>query len=280
MQRNCASSGSRARGLFRIFKGKKTDSFPQKPIVMFIKLTVKNFRSFKAEQTLNFLADMEDGKLADPSLADNTYAFQGARIKKAIALFGANASGKSNVIRAFWYWQNHVLDSLNTDRRDFDEYFQPFKLAAAAEKSTIELIAQFHFNENAYQFEIHVTTNGISFEKYNLVQYDSDRNEFASRSEKDTIYIRKNDKITFGDAYKVDSNLEAKYEIKFLERMLDDYQTCFSLLASNKESEFSLIDKKLLSHAFLFPGIDFGLLTDIEFAVQDNMNLHVILDYL
>lgn len=87
---------------------------------MLIQFRAKNYLSIKNEITLSMLAsnDKEHPEHLIPSDAKSNYL-------KSAVIYGANASGKSNVLNAFWFFVNYVLTShekqLNkkTDRMPF-----------------------------------------------------------------------------------------------------------------------------------------------------------------
>lgn len=61
---------------------------------MLIEFRVKNFRSFKEEQVFSMVASKDD------SLSDNVVEVAGWRLLRTAAIYGANASGKSNLLKA------------------------------------------------------------------------------------------------------------------------------------------------------------------------------------
>ena len=63
---------------------------------MLIEYTVKNFRSFRDEVVLSMVAD-KNRELADT----NTFQVGDTNLLKVAALYGSNASGKSNLIESF-----------------------------------------------------------------------------------------------------------------------------------------------------------------------------------
>lgn len=69
---------------------------------MIIDFSVKNFRSIRALQTISFAATKLDSNQDKfPELDDNNIVLEGGeRILRTIGIYGANASGKSNIIRA------------------------------------------------------------------------------------------------------------------------------------------------------------------------------------
>ncbi len=75
---------------------------------MLIDFKIKNFRSIKEEQTLSLVAGAT-GK--DQTRPDSLVEWEGFKLAKTAALFGANASGKSNIVRAFRFMKSFVSRS-------------------------------------------------------------------------------------------------------------------------------------------------------------------------
>lgn len=101
---------------------------------MLIEFRVKNFKSFRDEQTLSMVAS------ADKTLSGNTAETQsfGKKLLRSSVLYGANASGKSNVIAALGFVQEFVRGS--AERRPGSSIpVQPFRL----DKTTIKLPSEF-----------------------------------------------------------------------------------------------------------------------------------------
>ena len=72
---------------------------------MIIEITVENYRSISAAQTVSFVAE------SAPRHEENLIRRPGYNLLKAAALFGANASGKSNFIKAIAAMQKFVTES-------------------------------------------------------------------------------------------------------------------------------------------------------------------------
>jgi len=73
---------------------------------MLVEFRVKNFRSFRDEQVLSLVAS------ADKTLPGNCVVEGKQKLLKAAAVYGANASGKSNLIRAVAAMRDIVLNSV------------------------------------------------------------------------------------------------------------------------------------------------------------------------
>ena len=80
----------------------------------------KNFTSFKESAFLNFEVSEHAPK------TDHFISLGGKRFSKASVLFGANGSGKSNVLEAVSFLQYFISDSVFS--KDPFLFFEPFHL--------------------------------------------------------------------------------------------------------------------------------------------------------
>ncbi len=72
---------------------------------MLIQFSMENYLSIKKEIVLSMLAS-KDNEHEEALIED-----KGKRYLKSSVIYGANASGKSNVLNAFWFMVNYVLTS-------------------------------------------------------------------------------------------------------------------------------------------------------------------------
>ena len=104
---------------------------------MLIQFSVQNYRSFREEQTLSLVAGKDT---AHPdSLISCGEKF---RLSKVAAIYGANASGKSNLVKAIKAMERFVLDSATLmSLGDSIECASPFRLdtSTAQEPSRFEI---------------------------------------------------------------------------------------------------------------------------------------------
>ena len=103
--------------------------------IMLLKFTVDNFRSFGKQQTLDLTASngIKDnlGKGTSPlGIGAGT-----GRVVNALALYGANSSGKSNLLTAIHTMRFMVLDSVRLNEGDSLDY-TPFLLTTRAPRPT------------------------------------------------------------------------------------------------------------------------------------------------
>jgi uncharacterized protein len=93
---------------------------------MIVEFSVKNFRSIYSLQTISFvstnLKSSEDNKLVD---LNNIVSDDGIKLLKTIGIYGANASGKSNVIKALEFFCEAISDLPSPESR-LSKLAQPF----------------------------------------------------------------------------------------------------------------------------------------------------------
>lgn len=92
---------------------------------MIINLRLKNFFSLADEVVLDFTA-ISSPKSKRERLPQNLIKFNGDDFVNIIGIFGGNAAGKSNLIKAVNFCRDLILNShLNNENSSFD--FEPFK---------------------------------------------------------------------------------------------------------------------------------------------------------
>jgi AAA15 family ATPase/GTPase len=115
---------------------------------MLIEFRVKNFKSFQTEQVLSMVAS------SDKSLPDNTFTTQalgGLKLLRSAVLYGANASGKSNLNAAVRFVQDFVRQSAQ-NTPDAEIPVQPFRLDKESRKSPSEFEVTFIHQDIRYQY--------------------------------------------------------------------------------------------------------------------------------
>lgn len=102
---------------------------------MLVEFRVKNFRSLRDEQVLTLVAS-KDSSLADTNTVE-TGLKAAPRLLSSAVVYGANASGKSNLIKALQYMRGVVVESATVVQPGQTYAVQPFRLdAVSAEEPT------------------------------------------------------------------------------------------------------------------------------------------------
>lgn len=151
-----------------------------------LKIEVENFFSIRDRVRLDFRAANINTVLAR-SLSHNVIDWHGTPVLKSIGLFGPNASGKSNILKAINFCCRLILDShLNNEGAVFN--FEPFKFEACSEKPSGFLI-DFVCDDVEYEYSFALTKTHIISEA--LYHYP-----FGRRAK---VFVRDSDgKYSFG----------------------------------------------------------------------------------
>ena len=115
---------------------------------MIIQFSVENYKSFKKESVLSFIGS----NTTKEHETDNTFLWKDYKFLKSNAIYGANASGKSNLINAMSLMKRIVLTSFQNALVEKNKITEvnPFKLnSESAKKPTIFEVV---FIENEKQF--------------------------------------------------------------------------------------------------------------------------------
>ena len=171
---------------------------------MIVNFSIQNFGSIKDKQTLSFEAD------ASQHLED-TYVVHtaGKRLLKLALIYGANASGKTTVLKALDFLRDLVVNpkEKKTDILDFS----PYLFDANTPEQPTELTIEFVHEEVCYQYEIAFTRQAIISEAL-----------YIDTFERVLVYSRTTDieeqltKISFGDKIILDKNAQQVLELNTL----------------------------------------------------------------
>ena len=129
---------------------------------MLIQFRFENFRSFRDDTVLDFSAT----KIREHDY--HVVRIGDEKILPVAGIFGANASGKSNLYYAMKYFQNIILESFNNTSDDnyttLEKYYAPFSFEETQHNSEFEIILLLNDNEYKYGFEYnsqHIVTEWL-----------------------------------------------------------------------------------------------------------------------
>ena len=135
---------------------------------MLIQFNFKNFNSFRDEATL----DLSAAKMTE--FSERVISFGGEKVLPVAAVYGANASGKSNVYAAFEYMTDYVVDSFKygDEVKNFDE-IRPHPFLFDKESAQADTSFEVYFTvpgdktEKSYNYGFCVGHEGITEEWLN-----------------------------------------------------------------------------------------------------------------
>lgn len=172
---------------------------------MIINFSVENFGSIKEKQTLSFLANksdhLEDYYIIEP--------IKGLRLNKLALIYGANASGKTTVLKALDFLRDICTEPFDKKTEKFD--FEPFLFDENKPKQNTKFELEFVQNGIRYFYEVELNKNCIVKEKL-----------YAFNPNKALVFERRTNEeneltqIEIGTKYKNRRSLQKNLEIHTL----------------------------------------------------------------
>lgn len=151
---------------------------------MLIQFNVGNFRSFKSLTTLNLEAS------ADKEHEESVFSTsESLSLLKTAALFGANASGKSNLFSALAFMRNFTLNSSNAQITS-KVLVEPFKLSTETEHKPSYFEILFVHEDTRYRYGFEVNTHKVFTEW--LFNYPKGKETKLFTREGNEISVNKN----------------------------------------------------------------------------------------
>ena len=171
---------------------------------MIVNFSIQNFGSIKGKQTLSFEADTSEH-------LEDTYVVHtaGKRLLKLALIYGANASGKTTVLKALDFLRDLVVNpkEKKTDILDFS----PYLFDANTPEQPTELTIEFVYEGDCYHYEVAFMRQAVISEAL-----------YIDIFEKIFVYSRTTDieeqltKISFGDRITLDKNSQQVLELNTL----------------------------------------------------------------
>lgn len=127
---------------------------------MLLQFTVKNFKTFKDEANISFLASNYDKETLEDSNVFHNEKYN-LRILKSAVFLGANASGKTNLFQALGAMKTLVLTSARESQKNDQLDVTPFLLSSETENEPCEFEVLFIYNEDLYRYGFEVDTNRV-----------------------------------------------------------------------------------------------------------------------
>ncbi|PCK07266.1 MAG: RloA protein [Alteromonadaceae bacterium] len=154
---------------------------------MLIQFKLSNFRSIRNELTFSAVSSQRNSSASDASRVISPTAPATAALNKASFIYGANASGKSNLIKAIGVMKGIIVNSNKTNDDDPLPY-EPFAFSETSRSSDTEFEIELITNNVRYQYGFAYNRNKITEEwlyaypkgkpqKWLMRYFDIDTNE-------------------------------------------------------------------------------------------------------
>jgi AAA15 family ATPase/GTPase len=158
----------------------------KKEFGMLLEFSVSNFRSIKNEQTLSLIAEKTQAKpdnFEEITLSGGETGIPVAVLKSAV-IYGANASGKSNVIKAFQAFVQFIKTSALNQVGDAIRFYDPFLFEQSEDPIPTTFKMTFIGDDKIkYYYE-------VSFKKYEIV---SEKLDYSPKGQRANLFERSNE---------------------------------------------------------------------------------------
>lgn len=168
---------------------------------MLIEFRVKNFRSLRDEQVLSLVASKD--KTLQDTHTQATGISAAPTVLRSAVVYGANASGKSNLIKALQYMRGVVTESATAMQPSQTFAVQQFRLDAVSVGQPSEFEVTFLKDGVRYQYGFAMTTQRIVSEHLLVYKSFKPQHWFTRRFDPDTS----KDIYDFGPGLKGPKNL-------------------------------------------------------------------------
>ena len=168
---------------------------------MIVNFSVQNFGSIKDKQILSFEAD-KSTHLEDYYIIK---ANESLRLLKLALIYGANASGKTTILKAIDFLRKIVLDPAKKKTDPIE--FNPFLFDSKTPKQNSIISIDFIQNEVRYSYEVQFNKKAILKEELNFFNPNK-ANVFKRTTDVDKQFTV----ITFGSKIKKDKIVEKNLE--------------------------------------------------------------------
>ncbi|MDI9875975.1 AAA family ATPase [Flectobacillus rivi] len=190
---------------------------------MIQEFSVKNFLSFREKQTISFLASTDKKNVNEVTFQPR----EGVKILKLLMVYGANASGKTNLILAIQaLWVLMISSQANEDEKI--SQYRPFILDEG-EPTEFEII--FWKGSIKYKYHVVFDESRILYERLMYTTESGILSDLYERSQKETI--------KFGSTIR---ELKAKDKQVFNTETLKNHTVLATLNKKNIQSPSVLVD--------------------------------------
>ncbi len=190
---------------------------------MLLQFSVSNFRSFKDEQFITMIPAKIKGH--EENIA---HVAPGLDVLKSAVIYGANASGKSNFLKAIEALKNLIHSSSDNKPGETIKEYEPYRLLKGVELKPISFKIALLIEGIQYHYEVSFGQNEV----FNELLF------FYPQGVKAKLFERRKQEFSFGDYFKGPK--------KYLTQITAHNQLFLSKSAINNVQESAIIAKFFL----------------------------------
>lgn len=158
---------------------------------MLLRIIIKNFLSFDDEVQFDMFPNPKRTTLPEHVYSEK----RDIPLLKQAAIFGPNASGKSNLVKALEFVRSFVTLKSFLTNIELEKFF--YNLKKDAKKDPISIAIEFEHNKKTFLYEIEI---GLK-----CVEYEALIETFPLKSTSDIVFERRNKSVTVGNGHKADN---------------------------------------------------------------------------
>lgn len=162
---------------------------------MLIRFTVENFRSFNGEAVFSMIP----GRSRQHSNHIISNAESGIDTLRASLLYGANASGKSNLVKAMSFARNLIVEGSRPKQKIF---FQPFRLQKERDKELSRFEFEFSVGNQTFAYGFELSNEKVHNEWLYLINSKVDTPLFERETDKQGLAIAQFAKSSMSSNFK------------------------------------------------------------------------------
>lgn len=248
---------------------------------MLIEFQVGNFLSFKETVTFSMVAsdinskDEELDKNDEELDKNNVFSVnEELRLLKTTAIYGANASGKSNLAKAFNFMRNFVIHSSKEMQITDSIEVEPFRLSTETENKPSFFQVIFYLNKRIYKYGFKVSKDKVIEEwlffqtkaqqEYQLFQRNNNTFRINKKSFKEGLKLE--EKTKYNSLF---ISVSAQFNGKISAEIIKWFANCQVISGSGRNDDFyKIVTLKL----FELPSIkedSIKLIKDLDLSIQD-----------
>jgi uncharacterized protein len=198
---------------------------------MLVEFSVENYRSIQEKQTLSMVA-AEDETMLD----SNTFSVPNnddLRLITSAAIYGPNASGKSNLLKAIQVLKNLVINSASRMQIGDKLPVEPFRLNSELAKKPSSFEVIFIHNDIRYEYGVSLNRERV-FEEWLIAYPNEVQQNWFSRE-----YMPDNPELKLDEGYKWSFGKGLKGEKKRIQRFVRSNSLFISHAAQNNHPQLT-----------------------------------------